>query len=138
MTDPLMLSPATRILGKLKSQQGTLVLLPDRLAFVESKARTAGAAFGVIGMLLAQRSAKNKAPGRALEGGDGVTTVLLSDLKAISRTQQGLNKNVLLVTGPAGDEKLGVKYDKWAPAITAAAEAAGRRATTTEDGAQFA
>ncbi|HEU5082472.1 MAG TPA: hypothetical protein VFU14_03970 [Acidimicrobiales bacterium] len=137
MTEPLRLAPAPLFLSTFKSRLGTVVLLEDRLAFVAPK-RRAGAAFGAIGMLLTQRSATNAAPARAAEGGDGVTTVPLAELQAIERGTQGLNKDVLVVRGPATELKLGVRYDEWAPAIERAAIAAGRRSTVGDDRIEFA
>jgi len=50
--EPLQIQSCPLFLGKVTSRLGTLVLLPDRLAFVESRAPVRSAAFGATGMLL--------------------------------------------------------------------------------------
>lgn len=137
VTGALQIASGTRYFGKLKGEQGTLVLLPDRLAFVRSKARAGALAFGAIGMLVVQGTAKKRAPARAAEGRDDVTAVPLAELQAIERSQQGLNKNVLVISGPGTDLKVGVRYDEWAPAITAAAHSLGRQSTIAADRVDF-
>ena len=136
MIEPLKVESGTLFLGKLNSQLGTLVLLPDRIAFVPLEMRI-GAVFGAIGMLLAQRSARKSASARAVEGGKDVITVALDALRMIERGSQGLNKNVLVISSPAGALKVGVKYDKWAPAISDAARSAGRHCTVAPERIEF-
>lgn len=126
--EPLKTQTALIIRGGLKNQAGTLMLYPDRLSHVASKAMAAGAAGGAIGMLVANKVAKNKAADKEAEGGKGVTTIALAEVTEVRKAKQGLNKNLLEVVAADGTAlKLGVKFDQWKPDLVAALNNAGRR-----------
>jgi hypothetical protein len=136
---PLRSDPAVFIHGGLKNRPGTLVLYPDRVVHVTSNAAPIGAVFGVIGMLLARRSAKKKAPARALAGGAGVTALPLTHLRSIRKGKHGLNKKILEITMSDGTVlKFAVKYDEWASEIARVARQLGRNAAPVNGGYDFA
>lgn len=128
MTDePLRSQTAMLVRGGLKNQSGTLLLYPDRLSHVASKAMGAAVAGGAIGALVAGKMAKNKAADKEAEGGKGVTSIPLTAVTAVRKAKQGLNKNLLEVEAADGTVlKLGVKFDQWKPDLVAALGAAGR------------
>ncbi len=73
---------------------------------------------GAVGAGIAQQAAKKRVLGRAAQGGKGVVEIPFSQIRDVSRGRQGLNRNVLEVEMVDGTRvKLGVKFDKWAPAL---------------------
>jgi len=112
---PIRQASASRFAGK-RGQAGTLLLYPDRLVHVASNVMQVGMFGGAIGALLAQQVAKQRAAGRAAQGGKGVLEVPLSEVSAVNRARQGLNRNVLEVCTVDGTTvRFGVKFDRWAP-----------------------
>jgi hypothetical protein len=128
VTEPLRSDTAFLIKGGLKNKAGTLLLFPDRISHVASAGMAAGMAGGAIGIVVAGKVAKNRAADKEAEGGKGVDTIPLADVREVRKGRSGLNRNLLEVVSADGSSHLfGVKFEKWKPDVLAALTDAGRQ-----------
>jgi hypothetical protein len=131
---PLKSATGYLLQGGLKNKPGTVLLYADRIVHVGSNAIAAAAAGGAIGALIGNRVAKNKASGRAAEGGKGVTDIPLATVSKVSKGKQGLTKNILVIDADGGQFRFGVKFDQWSDDIARAVEGVGRTVTRDAEG----
>jgi hypothetical protein len=136
MAEPLKMQTALWIKGGLKTRAGTLLLYPDQLVHVGSKAAQFGAAFGAIGILVTRQMANTRAAAKVEAGDTSITSIPLATISDVHGEKGRLDGNTLVVRTTSGDEYRfgGVKFDRWAEDLGQALTDAGRRVTTTDEG----
>jgi hypothetical protein len=122
--------------GGLKNKMGTLLLYPDKLVHVGSRAAQMGAGFGAIGMLVAQRRAKSQAAKKVAEGDKSVVAIPLVTLTEIHGSKGKVGGKYLIVKTATGDEYKfgGIKFDQWSDDLSKTLVAGGQTITPTESG----
>jgi hypothetical protein len=133
---PLKTQSALWIKGGLKTRAGTLLLYPDQLVHVGSKAAQLGAAFGAIGILVTRQVANTRAAGKVEAGDKSITSIPLATISDVRGEKGKLDGNCMIVRTTSGDEYRfgGVKFDGWSEDLGKALTNAGRRVTASDQG----
>ena len=133
---PLKAQSASWVKGGLKSRAGTLLLYPDQLVHVGSKAAQIGAAFGAIGILVTRQIANAGAARKVEAGGKSVMSIPLATISEAHGQKGKLDGNSIIVRTTTGDEYRfgGVKFDRWSEDLGRALTNAGRQVTFTDEG----
>lgn len=122
--------------GGLKNKMGTLLLYPDKLVHVGSRAAQMGAGFGAIGMLVAQKRAKTQAAKKVAEGDKSAVAIPLAIITEIHGQKGKVGGKYVIVKTATGDEYKfgGIKFDQWSDDLSKTLAASGRTITPTDGG----
>jgi hypothetical protein len=136
VADPLKTQSALWLKGGLKTRAGTLLLYPDQLVHVSSKAAQFGAAFGALGILVTRQIANTRAAAKVEAGDESITSIPLAAISDVHGEKGKLDGNTLVVRTTSGDEYRfgGVRFDRWSEDLGQALTGAGRQVTATDEG----
>jgi hypothetical protein len=117
--------------GGLKNRAGSLLLYPDQLVHVGSKAAQIGGGFGLIGVLVTRGIANAQAPKKVAAGDKSVVSIPLASVSEVYGRNGKLGSKSLVVVTTTGDEFRfgGVNFEKWSEDLTNALTSIGRQVT---------
>ncbi len=135
-TVPLRTQSAAWMRGGLKNRMGSLLLYPDKLCHVGSKAAQVGGGFGALGVLVTRGIANAQAPKKVSAGHKAVIAIPLSNVTEVRGVKGKMGNRLLIVRTANGEEYKfrGVKFDEWSDDLNHAFRASGRTPVPTESG----
>ena len=118
-------------------RQGSLMLFPDKLAYVGSVASTFGAAGGLVGMLVGRGVAKARASNQATNAGKGVASVAFADIARVAPAQSKRGRVIGVVVSTRDGREFRfrtLKGEEWVSELVRVLRESGRQVTAGERG----